>query len=429
MQKKTGFTLVVALFLTFQIQAQQATDTLFISLPEAEKIFLQKNLQLLAAQYNVDANAALIKQARSWDNPLVTTDQNIYDGSGKDGKFFAHNSTRGQYYVQVTELLRTAGKRNKLAQIATDNTVLAREQFREVIRDLHYTLRSDLIEISHQLKIKKIFTAEIDELQQLITGMNAELKAGNIALKDNMRLKALLFSLQNEVVNVESTILPIQSELKLLLMLNDSSFIAPRLSYDFGNLTRLQLPSADSLRKLAYLYRPAIKIADASVNLQEHNLAYQRALAKADITVGTEYDQHSSYNPNYVGLTVALPLNIFNRNEGNIKAASINLRQQQTLHEIEAVKIQNEVLESVRTFLYIQSVNNLDQLDFSEKYNDLFQNMMKTYKARQINLLEFIDFLDAYKDTRLKLIDQHNKLLKAIENINYSTNSYVLPLQ
>ena len=54
--------------------------------------------------------------------------------------------------------------------------------------------------------------------------------------------------------------------------------------------------------------------------------------------------------------------------------------------------------------------------------------MLKSYQARQINLLEFIDFMDAYKDTKLKLVEQHNNLIKSIEDINYTTNTTIIPI-
>ncbi len=37
------------------------------------------------------------------------------------------------------------------------------------------------------------------ELQTLVTGMDEQLQSGNISVKDNIRIKALLFSLQNEL--------------------------------------------------------------------------------------------------------------------------------------------------------------------------------------------------------------------------------------
>ena len=109
-------TAVYLLLLPFISKAQNEVDTLRLNIPAAEKIFLQKNLSLIAARYNVDINTALAEQAKLWDNPILNTDQNIYDGS-----FFRHNSNSGQVYLQVTELIRTAGKRNKLAQLSVDN--------------------------------------------------------------------------------------------------------------------------------------------------------------------------------------------------------------------------------------------------------------------------------------------------------------------
>jgi cobalt-zinc-cadmium efflux system outer membrane protein len=399
-------------------------DTLQLSLPEAEKIFLQKNLLLIAAKYNVDANQALIQQAKLWDNPILNTDQNIYDG-----KFFRHDADNGQVYIQVMQLIRTAGKRTKLAQLATDNTTLAKEQFDDVMRSLHYTLRNDLLEINHQLKLKKVYDGEIAELQHLITGMDAELQAGNIALKDNMRLKALLFNLQNELVNIQSALMPVENELKLLLQSNDSNFIAPKLEYKFGELTTISIPAKDSLLQTALLNRPDAKIAQTALDFQKHNLQYQKALAKPDVSIGTEFDQRNSYNPNYFGLAVSLPLNIFNKNQGNIKSAQFSIKQQETQVDFANSKIASEVNAAVDKFKYFQRVNNLQQLDFSKKNDDLFTNMLKSYQARQISLLELIDFIDAYKDTKLKLVEQHNSLVKSIEDINYTTNSTVIPVQ
>ena len=426
----SGSFLAILIFFPGLLAAQQTTtDTLKLSLPEAEKIFLQKNLILLAAKYNIDANKALIQQAKLWDNPVLSTDQNIYDGAKGDGKFFAHNATRGQYYVQLTQLIRTAGKHNKLAQLATDNTMLASQQFNDVMHNLRYTLRNDLLEINHQLKIKRVYDGEIRELQKLIVGMDEELKVGNIALKDNMRLKALLFSLQNELVNIQATILPVQAEIKLLLQSNDSSFIAPEISYYLPDLINSKTPALDSLIKIARQNRPDVKIAQIFLDIQKDNLIYQKALAKPDVTVGAEYDQHSSYNPNYIGLAISIPLNILNKNQGNIKAAQINIKQQQILSDFQYSKIENDVNAAAAKFYYLKQVNNLGQLDFSKKYDDLFQNMLKSYQARQINLLEFIDFVDAFKDTKLKLVEQHNNLVKSIEDINYTTNSTIISIQ
>src|SRR5664279_68560 len=259
-------------------------DTLRITVDESEKMFLQNNLSILAAKYNIDANNALIRQAKLWDNPVISTDQNIYD---KAGGFFKHDQTNGQVYVQVMQLIKTAGKRNKLAQLAEDNTTISTRQFDNLVWTLRYSLISDLYEIEHQLKIKRVYNAEIGELQTLVTGMDAELKAGNISVKDDIRIKALLFSLQNELVNVDAQLIPLESEVKLLLRSNDSTFVLPAMNYYLPDLIKKEMPPKEELIQFADSIRPDIKIAHTQLDYANHNFIYQKALAKTDISIGT----------------------------------------------------------------------------------------------------------------------------------------------
>lgn len=402
-----------------------AADTLRISIPESEKLFLQNNLSLLAARYNIDASQALVKQAKYWDNPVLSTDQNIYD---KNGGFIAHNSTNGQVYVQIMQLIKTAGKRNKAAILAQDNINITAAQFDDLLRTLRYTLVSDMFEMEHQLKIKHVYDAEINELQTLVTGMDAQLKAGNISVKDNIRVKALLFSLQNELVNVDAAIIPLQSEIKLLLRNSDSSFIIPVFNYYLPDLINKQIPSKEDLLQIADTTRPDAKIAHSQLEYANHNLTYQKALAKADVSIGTEFDQRSSYSPDYIGLAISLPLNIFNRNQGNIASAKYIIRQQQALFDGQASQIENDISSAIAKVKFYQSVNNLQQLDFAQQYDTVFQNMLKSYKQRQVSLLEFIDFADAYKDTKLKILEQHTGLIKAFTELNYQVGKDVINL-
>jgi cobalt-zinc-cadmium efflux system outer membrane protein len=254
------------------------------------------------------------------------------------------------------------------------------------------------------------------------------LQIGNVSVKDNLRIKALLFSLQNELVTADAQLIPLQSEIKLLLNNNETKFIAPALGYKFGELTTATIPNTDSLVQQALANRPDAKIAQTSVALQNHNLTYQKALAKPDVNVGTEFDQRSSYAPNYVGLAISLPLNIFNRNQGNIASAKFLIQQQQAVADQTNAKIKNDIVSAVSKFVFYQGVNNRQQLDFSQQYDTLFTNMLKSYQDRQLSLLEFIDFMDAYKDTKLKMVDQHNGLIHAAEDLNNAVGNDIIKL-
>lgn len=399
-------------------------DTLRLTIPESEELLLHNNLPLLAAHYNINANQAFARQAKLWDNPVINTDQNIYDGSG----FFKHNQVNGQVYVQVMQLIKTAGKRNKLMKLAEDNTDISISQFDDLVRTLRYSLLSDLFEINDQLRIRQLYDAEIRELKLLVKGTDEELQLGNISVKDNIRIKALLFDLQNELINVDAQLITLQSEVKLLLHRSDSSFIVPVIRYSFPNLITAKLPSEKQLFQLADSSRPDLQVQQYELNVAHHNLSYQKALAKPDINIGTEYDQRSSYVPGYVGLAISLPLNVFNRNQGNISAAHFNLQQQQTFYEEQVAQVQNDVSTAIAKVKFYQEVNNLQQVDFAHQNDVVFQNMFKSYQQRQVSLLEFIDFADAYKETKLKIIEQQSGLIQAINSLNYATGKDVIHL-
>lgn len=399
-------------------------DTLHLTVPEAEKLFLQRNLDLLAARYNVDANKALIHQALLWENPVLTTDQNIYDG-----KFFRHNNGYGQVFVQVDQLIKTAGKRSKLAQLATDNTAIAQAQFDDVLRSLHYTLISDLIEVEHLGRIATLYSNQIIEVDKLVNGMEQVYLQGNISMKDNMRLKAVLIGLQNDLLGVQTQLVPLQAELRLLLQSGDSVYIQPQVQWRLEALTGFHLPPVDSLVQAALNNRPDLKITSLNRDLQLHNIVYQKALAKPDLTISPSYDQRSSYIENYVGLGLSLPLPLFNRNQGNIKSAEAAYKQSEAEFTQQNSRVSGEVKAAIEQFLHLQRVNSREQADFTEKYDLLFQNMLKSYRARQISLLDFTDFLDAYKETRLTLTEQQINFVKAAANLDFITNQSIVPLQ
>ena len=59
--------------------AAQATDTLKISLPEAEKLFIQNNYQLIAQNYQTDQARAEIITAKLFDNPELNVETQLYN--------------------------------------------------------------------------------------------------------------------------------------------------------------------------------------------------------------------------------------------------------------------------------------------------------------------------------------------------------------
>ncbi len=403
-----------------------ATDTLMLTVPKAEAIFLQKNLTLLANQYNVDINKALVQQAKVWDNPTLSTDQNIYDG-----KFFRHTTVNGvqygQVYIQVQQLIRTAGKIKKQTQLAEDNVLSAEAQFNDVLRNLKFVLTTDLNNLSQLSNTAAVLQSEMQNLHALAKGMDEMLKLGDISQKENVRIRALLFSLQNDYSDNLSQQFDLQKEISSMLQLNDSVWVVADAGTTLS-ASQINNLSIGILQDSALQLRPDFMLAKSQATFQQHNISYQKALAKPDLTVGVEYDRLNSYQPNYYGLALSIPLPIFNKNKGNINAAEIAYKQSGTVIQ----QVQNEVSKEVFTaWQKLQNATAMlsnENIQLQDNYEVLMKNMISSYRQRQVSLIEFIDFFEAYKDTRIKQWQLITNQRNDAAELNYTINQNIIGL-
>lgn len=426
----------VALWRSFGLMAMalafagaNAQDTLRLTTPKAEETFLKNNLSVLASQYNVNAAEALIQQAKVWDNPVLQTEQNLYDG-----RFFRHTKgtatdpqSYGQWYAGLSQVIRTAGKRGLQVQLAQDGVKTAQAQLNDLLRNIRYVLQVDMNNLAQLQSAQGLLETEINHTQTLARGMDEMLKVGDISLKDNLRLKALLYSLQSDYADNLRQQQDLQKELHTLLHDESAAPITSTLSTpDLSSLNNLPLPViVDSAKAL----RPDAALASAQAMLQQHNLAYQKALAKPDITVGIDYDRANSYVPNYTGLQIGLPLPVFNKNRGNVLSAEWSVKASQAAQRNVQSVVQAEVLNSYNKLQTLLQVQKSVAGGWTENYERLMRNMVESYQQRKVTLFDFIDFFTSYKDTRIKQLQQTANLLNAAAEFNFVTAQNIISLK
>jgi cobalt-zinc-cadmium efflux system outer membrane protein len=422
MQMRLLLLLAFGLMINGTLVAQAPQDTLTINLQQAEKMFIDSNYILLAQHYNVDAQKALIEQAKVWQNPTLNTDFMI----GSNGKLFnygkdASGNYTGQYYVQLQQLILTAKKRGKQIALANTNAKLSELQLQDIMRNLRYQLHQDYYNIQQQLALLAIYNNQAVQLDKLVKGMQAQFNAGNIAKKDFVRVQALVVSLQQDIVELNKSISDNEADLKTLLQVtNANTFIKPSETLTASGV---QLPeSLEALTNTALQHNPYYLLQQSQVVYQQQNLTYQKALQTPDITLGPNFDRNSSVAPNYIGLGISIPIPVFNKNKGNIKSTEATIKQQQAITQSAETELRNNVANAYRKLILCIKQNNATQADFYTSYTDIYNKMLESYQQRQINLLEFLDFFNDYTDSQQKLMQQQLNLQLAKEELNYHTN-------
>jgi cobalt-zinc-cadmium efflux system outer membrane protein len=416
---------LIVLFFSFLfagpiLMAQVTKDTLRLNLAEAEKMFLDSNLQLLAQRYNIDAQKALIIQARLWPNPNLSVSRGPLWGINNPTATFFYNSENA---AGLSQLILLAGKRNKQIRLAQANAKLAEYQFFDLMRTLKYTLRSDFFNIYYLQRSALVYNDEINSLE-LVTKAFAEQEGkGYIAEKEVVRIKAQLYSLQSEYNDLVNQINDQQSELKLVLQAGPSQYITPIVdSLSMNSLNPGKYP-LNELLDSALKNRTDLLIARTNTDINKLNYNYQKALAVPDLTLSLAYDEQGSYVTNFQSIGASIDLPFFNRNQGNIKSAKAmidfsNASQRST----EATVQQNVARALEKAFAQDKLFQQIDR-KFSGDFQRLMQAVLENYQKRNISILEFLDFYDSYKENILQINSIQYNRVGAFEDINFYTGT------
>lgn len=398
-------------------------DTLKLALTDVEAIFLKNNALLLAQKYNIEASKAQIIQARLWDNPTFSGEQQIYN---QETKTPLPLGNMGQRAFQIQQLFLLAGKRNKQIEIAKINTEASEYNYYDLLRTLAIELRTNFYDTYFIIKSVAMYDEEILTFQKLLVAYEEQYGKGNIPLKEVIRLKAFLFSLKKEQNELRQQIIEKQSTLRTLLNTKETSFIAPKIdekaldSLGINDLTLAQLTAT------AFENRYDLKMQDASVRYEKENLLLQKAMVTPDLRLGYSYDRNGSFIPNYHAITLQIDIPVFNKNQGNIKTSSFRIEAAQKTLEQAQTSLQNDVLSAL---MKVQENNRLAQsIDskFIGSFDTLIEGAVESYQKRNISLIEFVDFVESYKTSVVELNALKSDRMRSIEELNFVVGKKVL---
>lgn len=397
-------------------------DTLRLSVAEAEKMFLERNLLLLAQQYNIDAAKALIIQARLWNNPSINISQGVYNPVKKT--YFDFTQYGGETAVQLQQLFLLAGKRNKQIQIARTNAQIEEYQFYDLLRTLKAQLRNDFYTIFYLLQSQKVYDQEISSLEKTAAVFEEQVKKGNIAPKELLRIKAFLFALNNELVDLKRQTVERQTDFNILLRTKDTFYI-PQLDEQKVKTLDIQSIPLQALLDTAYNNRFDLKIAQANYRLSQQNYSLQKALAVPDVTLGLNYDKNGSYVHNFNALSMAIDLPFFNRNQGNIKSAQYQIQAYKTQLESQRKFLEGDVIRTYKKALENEKLYRSFDTKFADDFDKLIEQILINYQKRNIGLLEFIDFYDSYKQNKLQWNALQLNRINSYEDVNFSVGKNI----
>lgn len=390
----------------------KASDVLKINLQQADSLFQVNNYNLLASSMNIEAQKAMVIQAKVFANPVLSTSLHVYDSTTK--KLFQIGPS-GEKAFQLDELIRLGGKRKSEIEMAKSDVKIAELEFKQLVRQLKFQLHSDLFALGQQKILLDTYNKQLMLLDTILTSYQVQTDKGNIPLKELVRLKGAYLKLSNDRSELLHQNYESLANVQTILQVN----VPVEFQFSESEISKyIKTISFDDLKLEASANHPELLIAEQEKIQVQQNLQYQKRLAIPDVGVFTSYDQNgSAFNHEInAGFNISLPF--FNRNQGNIKASLFRLNE--TDYKLKAMNM--EIMTSLQNnySFYNQTVSEYQKA--SKLYNQDFEitikGMTANFQKRNVSIIEFVDFFEAYNDALSELSKVKTQLVLSGEQLN-----------
>src|SRR5216683_2580331 len=186
------------LSLRLQQQTPAPSPKRSITLSDAVSIFLQQNLQLVAARYDIDTVDAEKLTARLRPNPQVT-----FGSSGLPVNFTGPFVSQQTFAYGISQTLELGGKRSKRIGAANANSDVARAQFQMVLWQLTNDLKRKFYAVVLAQSLLNLAQENQKTFGETIKHTAELVQAGEISGLDLTRLEVEKLKFDTAVANSE----------------------------------------------------------------------------------------------------------------------------------------------------------------------------------------------------------------------------------
>ena len=290
-------------------------------------------------------------------------------------------------------------KRELRLETAKEGTQIAGSQHEDLERNLIFNLRSMFVQTLEEKAVLQLAKADLEYYDKIIDISRERYKAGDLAQIDLDRIELLRVQYESEI---ENAIVNLRTSKIQLLQLIDQRTPVDQFDvtgdFDWSNA----LQPLEDFHQIALDSRPDLRAALEGIEQAKTNHRLAIPNGSTDPTLGAWYTYNSSnYNPNGIqtlGLSVSVPLRIFDHNQGEKKRTLIDIDRSEQTEDAAKAQVFSDVDSS-----YEQIRSNIVLLTpYKEKYRDQATRVRDTVTfAYQHGGASLMDFLNAQSDYRV----------------------------
>jgi cobalt-zinc-cadmium efflux system outer membrane protein len=352
--------------------------------------FQAANPTLLAGQIGIEESKAAEITAYLRPNPQVTATVDQLDP-------FATNPYRplglALPLLSFSYLHERQHKRELRLESAQKATGITVSQQTDLERTLLFSLRSAFVQVLQAKQVLALAKDNIEYFDRELTISRARFKAGDIAQVDldRLELQRVQFESDFETASVNLR----TAKIVLLTLLNDRTPLEQfdvAGSFDSGN----SLEPLPAFHTIALESRPDLRAAIQTIDKAQTDFKLAVANGSTDPTFGVDVARNPPIAA-YFGVSVNIPLRIFDHNQGEKERTRLVVAHSERLHDAALAQVFSDVDSA-----YVALVSSANLLRaYKEKYLATSTRVRDAVSYSYLHgAAALVDFLDAQRDYR-----------------------------
>ena len=409
------------MFAAASARAQQA-----LTWEQVRARFEQSNPTLLADKLSVDESRAQEITAFLRPNPTFTLSADGTQIAPEKGVWRPFAGTFES--PSISYLHERQHKRELRLESAKKATLIAESSHANLQRTLLFNLRGAFVATLQARAVLQLAKDNLAYYDRVLEISRTRFDAGDIAQIDLDRLELQRVQYESDLQAAEESLE--NAKIQLLTLLNDRTRIEQfdvTGPFDFSD----QLMPRDEFRKIAFDARPDFKAAVEAIDKAQTDHKLAIANGSTDPTFGAWYTHNSSNNNpfgiNTLGVSVSLPLRIFDRNQGEKLRTQLDITRNERLRDAAEATVLSDVDSSYATLesdLILLRPYKAKYLQQSVRVRD---TIFFSYQHGGASLLDFLNVQAEYRIVQLAYVNLVGSYLSAASQLNLAVGREVIP--
>ncbi len=388
---------------------------------EVRDKFEAANPSLHAGQIGIDESRASETTAYLRPNPnlaLLADQIDPFPGGPDHGAFaFVLPS------ATLTYLHERQHKRELRLDSAKEATGITISNQADLERTLLFNLRSAFVQTLQEKAVLDLAKENLSYYDHVLSVNRDRYNAGAIAQVDLDRLELQRVQYESDLQTAEVGLRT--AKIQMLALLNDRT---PVEQFDVTGLFdfSLDMASLDSVRQIALDTRPDLRAALQSVDKAktDHRLAI--AMGSTDPTFGVDVGRNPPIDQ-YIGVSVSIPLRIFDRNQGEKLRTQLDIDRNQRLMEATRAQVFSDVDSAYATLASTVALLQPYKDHYLQQASRVRDTISFSYEHGAASLLDFLGAQSDYRGVQVNYLNLIGAYLDAAGQLNLAVGREVIP--